>query len=438
MYTASFDNFKYKTDDPVFYNSINAGKSEPYPGGELDLIKKYLELYPNKCRTYIDIGAHLGTTIMPMTRLFKNIHGFEPNPPTFELLSQNIALNDVKNVNVYNCGISNSESSGTIRRHGDNSGCYYIDTSNDGSIKTITLDSLELSDVDFIKIDVAGNELNVLKGAINTIMKYKPLIELEINHCSKTYFGIDPEDIFSFLRSLHYVKYGQCHSNYFFRYESPYILNKTIFCFWTGTNEITPNRLTNLQRLKDKTGCEVKLVTPDNLPEYILSEYPLHEAYQYLSETHKADYLRTYFMHFHGGGYTDIKDTEGSWIQAFDDILSNPNKYINSYVEFHKDCIVYEPAKIVWDKMAGNCAYICRPGTPFTEKWYSEMISVLDKKLPLLRINPATNPQDCAPNGSGYPITWSEILGQIFHKICYEYLDYIMQTVPRISVLNYR
>ena len=42
-----------------------------------------------------------------------------------------------------------------------------------------TLDEFNLPDVDYIKIDVDGYELNVLKGSINTIKKYKPLLVLE-------------------------------------------------------------------------------------------------------------------------------------------------------------------------------------------------------------------------------------------------------------------
>ena len=53
------------------------------------------------------------------------------------------------------------------------------------------------------------------------------------------------------------------------------------------------------------------------LDKYILQEHPLHQSFNYLSETHKADYLRTYFMRFHGGGYSDIKKTSGSWIDSF-------------------------------------------------------------------------------------------------------------------------
>ena len=64
-----------------------------------------------------------------------------------------------------------------------------------------------------------------------------------------------------------------------------------------------------LDSIKQNIGVKVILITPNNLDKYILKDYPLHKSYKYLSEVHKSDYLRTYFMHHYGGGYTDIKNT---------------------------------------------------------------------------------------------------------------------------------
>ena len=46
-------------------------------------------------------------------------------------------------------------------------------------INTITLDSLELEQLDFIKIDVEGSEWQVIDGAMKTLAKYRPMIILE-------------------------------------------------------------------------------------------------------------------------------------------------------------------------------------------------------------------------------------------------------------------
>jgi len=210
-----------------------------------------------------------------------------------------------------------------------------------------------------------------------------------------------------------------------------------IYCFWTGTNLLTENRIRCLDNLKNVTNYNIILVTPLNLNDYILEEHPLHEAYDYLSETHKADYLRTYFMHFHGGGYTDIKETRGSWIKSFNDLKNDNNKWICGYKESNNG--VNAPLSDKWSELIGNGAYICKPKTPLTTEWYNEMIKLLDTKIEKLKIFPAKFPQDCDNNsGNCYPIGWSEMLGKIFHKVCYKYKEYLLNTLPTPIFHSYR
>ena len=116
----------------------------------------------------------------------------------------------------------------------------------------------------------------------------------------------------------------------------------------------------------------------ERLHKYILPTNPLHPSYNYLSETHKADYLRTYFMHFYGGGYSDIKRTTDSWLKSFDD-LDKSNKWIIGYKEIDGGT-AYGPSDN-YKELIGNCAYICKPNTPLTTEWYNEMISLLNKKI---------------------------------------------------------
>ena len=59
-----------------------------------------------------------------------------------------------------------------------------------------TLDSFNLKNISFIKIDVEGYELNLLKGAFNTIEKNKPLIFIEKKK--------DYDDLKNFLYDLNY------------------------------------------------------------------------------------------------------------------------------------------------------------------------------------------------------------------------------------------
>ena len=208
-----------------------------------------------------------------------------------------------------------------------------------------------------------------------------------------------------------------------------------IYCFWTGDNEMSSHRRDRLNQLIHTTECKVILVTKQNLHEYILPDTPLHPAYDYLSETHKADYLRTYFMHFHGGGYCDIKDTMGSWRKAFEELRQSTH-WICGYPEIQGG-VAYPPNCDKWQDLIGNCAYICKPKSPLTTEWYNEMIALLDAKLPNLKLHPSRHPTDCAEQSS-YPIEWNEMLGRIFHKVSYKYKEYILNSLPMVSFHNYK
>ena len=198
---------------------------------------------------------------------------------------------------------------------------------------------------------------------------------------------------------------------------------------------MSPQRKECLDAIAKTSGCEVKCIYRDDVASYILEEHPLHPAFQYLSETHKADYLRTYFMNFHGGGYTDIKHQGGSWLKAFDD-LEGSDAWMNGYREIDSG-VAYPPHVPYWQELIGNGAYICKPRTPLTEEWYAEMTAFLDTRLERLIENPASHPQDCA-ECSSYPIQWNEMLGRIFHRVAYAHKDKLLQTVPIVSFYSYR
>ena len=119
---------------------------------------------------------------------------------------------------------------------------------------------------------------------------------------------------------------------------SDVIGNNVIFTLWTGLNELNNNRLTGLNALKTKSECIVINVNPTNMNQFIKAGFSIHESYESLSLIHKADYMRCYLMHHYGGGYSDIKATTGSWVNAFNKLKQNENTWI---VGFDVDGIAY-------------------------------------------------------------------------------------------------
>ena len=220
--------------------------------------------------------------------------------------------------------------------------------------------------------------------------------------------------------------------------------SRVVYVFWTGNNPMSGNRKQCLENLKQVSECQVLLITPQNLNQYIIQEHPLHEAYEYLSYTHRADYLRTYFMHFHGGGYSDIKKTPASWVSAFEEIENNENVHINGYREKRAGDIANPDVlkTYSYDKFIGNGAYIVRPNTAFTQQWYGEMMKLLDSKIEGLRkyhkLGADKHPQECKEMNPNYPIEWNEMLGRIFHKVQCDHIHNIAYSVPYPIVTDYR
>ena len=234
--------------------------------------------------------------------------------------------------------------------------------------------------------------------------------------------------------------------------ETPEKADKIVYCCWTGNNSMSDDRKRCYESIITNIGVKVVLITPENLNEFIKPEYPLHKSYEYLSYTHKADYLRTYLMHIYGGGYTDIKETNYSWDPYFDVLNNLDNKWGLGYAEASiggvacsKNC---EWVKDNWQKLIGNGSYIFKRQTPFTLDWFNELNKVLDEKYEALKANPAQvsddsnskeiKNQDGTITISKYPLGWAEILGDIFHTICYKYNDKIIQAFPHINTSNYR
>ena len=217
-------------------------------------------------------------------------------------------------------------------------------------------------------------------------------------------------------------------------------MDKVIYAFWTGANQMSPSRAACLDTLINYSKCDVVLVTPDNLKKFVVPSSPLHSSYEHLSLTHKSDYLRCYFMHHHGGGYSDIKETVSSWAPAFDD-LTKSSAYVNGYPELSPDCVamvggeLYAELRKNYRKVVGCSAFMCKPKTPFTLDWINEVHRRLDYYEPYLSKAPSVHPQEkrgmvIEGKLSEYPLLWTEILGNIFHPLCLKYSDRILQSLP--------
>jgi FkbM family methyltransferase len=165
-----------------------------------------------------DIGANFGWYSLFFSKHVKNakIFSFEPVKNTFNYLNRNITLNKVQNIKTFNFGFSDKEEEKILYVRKSESGiASMVNLKEDKNAKKIicrfsTLDNFVMEKnlkVDFIKCDVEGAELLVLKGGKNIISKYKPIIFAEMLRKWSAKFGYAPKEIIYLLKEFGYQCY---------------------------------------------------------------------------------------------------------------------------------------------------------------------------------------------------------------------------------------
>ena len=138
--------------------------------------------------TAIDAGANYGIMSYNLNSKFSKIYAFEVDTPVRECLKKNVEKFQLANVVVCDCGLSDKEEQVSLTYKKNTFGTH-INKEVAGTHICRTLDSLELTEVGFIKLDCEGYEPYILQGAEQTIKKYKPVILMEEKNYSKRYYG---------------------------------------------------------------------------------------------------------------------------------------------------------------------------------------------------------------------------------------------------------
>jgi|TARA_B100000035_G_scaffold137327_1_gene117049 FkbM family methyltransferase len=139
----------------------------------------------------LDIGAWVGTWTCAMNEFCGRIVAFEPDPVHYECLVKNVPAD----VETHQLAVGNDTKMISLSDDNFTQAKRII---GDGNIPMVTIDGLGLSDVDMIKIDVEGYEMEVLKGAEKTLENIKYLM-IELNNNTKKY-GSSNVEIEKYLR----------------------------------------------------------------------------------------------------------------------------------------------------------------------------------------------------------------------------------------------
>jgi FkbM family methyltransferase len=185
---------------------------------------------------------NIGMNTWEYATFAQTVVGFEPVPTTYQVALDNLALNQHhqdsntgwwKDANgawaslavtgkIVTENVALGPTQGSVEMHiKKNDGHNRV--SNDGystpkgklvktntgyqrvTVPQVTLDSYNFTDVDIIKIDVEGYELQVLEGAVNTIAQNRPIVQIECVETQPRAFGKTIQDLIDYFVSKNYV-----------------------------------------------------------------------------------------------------------------------------------------------------------------------------------------------------------------------------------------
>ena len=154
----------------------------------------------------LDAGANIGNHTLTLCQNSESVYAFEPIPFVYDVLVENVELNNFKNLTAFNLALGDTESAEKIYiRKDTNVGTAMINPENTqgfGSgidIKIVRGDdvlSQGLNRLDLVKMDVEGFETAAIKGLSETLTRNRPLFIMEWND-DKTRIGFSESNFFA-------------------------------------------------------------------------------------------------------------------------------------------------------------------------------------------------------------------------------------------------
>ena len=182
---------------------------------------RVLNLLVDESKASIDIGVYRGVYSYFLTKYSSFVYAFEANPLLHSKLNSSFKNN--QRIKIENLAVSSAKGYASLRipirdikaDYDDDQkyklGIATIHSDNElknesfetfEKIETISLDEYKFEHpIGFIKIDVEGHELEILKGANNLLKTNKPVMIIEIE---ERHSGVPREEIISYVKNIGY------------------------------------------------------------------------------------------------------------------------------------------------------------------------------------------------------------------------------------------
>lgn len=177
--------------------------------------KRIMNIVLERHSTFVDVGCHKGEVLSKALKI-ANVgkhFAFEPIPSEFSKVNnkfgnicsvKNLAIGNKTGKTTFNYVTSNPAYSGIKKR------AYPKDEKVvEIEVPIDTLDNQLLNEerVDLIKIDVEGGEFDVLKGGVQLLRKFQPVIIFEYGLGAADFYNSSPGEFFEFLEKHNYCIY---------------------------------------------------------------------------------------------------------------------------------------------------------------------------------------------------------------------------------------
>lgn len=178
------------------YFSLFGFKSFVYPDTGIFPDNYHLEILKKvNYGTCLDIGAYIGDSAFIINKMLKpkKIYAFEPDVNNKVVLSENIKLNGLED-SVFPVSYATGSKSGSAYFESVNASSSLNNKKTGNKVSIITIDDFvkteKINNLDLIKMDIEGAELDTIQGARSSIAKFKPDLVIAIYHRGKHFFEL--------------------------------------------------------------------------------------------------------------------------------------------------------------------------------------------------------------------------------------------------------
>jgi FkbM family methyltransferase len=181
---------------------------------------RFLRSLDLKDKVVYEVGAFQGILTLFFSSRAKEVIAYEPNPPSYNRVLQNLRLNGRNNVRVRHLAVGELEGSLTLLcdplMPGGTSGDPTVASQIKGStaattvtVPVVTLDNdipaHRLPAPNFVKIDIEGMELPALRGMAETLKRHRPELYMEMHGATMDQKDANVKAIVDFVLSLGYT-----------------------------------------------------------------------------------------------------------------------------------------------------------------------------------------------------------------------------------------